>query len=138
MRTKTIAVEILEAGGDTCREEAAMVMAPSVAGQLGILPGHMPIIVRLTTGIVRLVRPGGEAVRFAVSGGFLEVGAGKVTILADAAEKVEEIDVQRALSAKKRAEERLRDQSESLDLARAQASLHRAVNRLRAVRGKDE
>lgn len=113
--------------------EVDLVLAPGVEGQLGILPHHAPLITALQPGEL-VVRRGDEEIVFAVGGGFLEVVRNKVTILADSAERAEEIDVERALAAKKRAEERLAQRrAEDVDHARAEAALRRAMARLRVV-----
>lgn len=113
--------------------EVDLVLAPGVEGQLGILPHHAPLITALQPGEL-VVRRGDEEITFAVGGGFLEIIHNKVTILADSAERAEEIDVERALAAKKRAEERLAQRrAEDIDHARAEAALRRAMARLRVV-----
>lgn len=106
------------------------VIAPGVEGQLGILPHHAPLMTTLQAGELR-VRRGGEEDSLAISGGFLEVRPDRVIVLADAAERAEEIDVARAEAAKKRAEQRLADRhAAGFDESRAEASLHRALARL--------
>ncbi|MBC7223155.1 MAG: F0F1 ATP synthase subunit epsilon [Anaerolineae bacterium] len=113
--------------------EVDLVLAPGIEGQLGILPNHAPLITALLPGEL-IVRQGDEEIVFAVGGGFLEVVHNKVTVLADSAERAEEIDVERALAAKRRAEERLAQRrAEDIDHARAEAALRRAMARLRAA-----
>lgn len=113
--------------------EVDLVLAPGIEGQLGILPHHAPLITALQPGEL-IVRRGDEEVIFAVGGGFMEVVHNKVTILADSAERAEEIDVERALAAKRRAEERLAQRrAEDVDYARAEAALRRAMARLRVA-----
>src|SRR5512136_606732 len=85
---------------------ADMVLLPGMDGEMGILPHHAPLLTTLKYGIIR-VRSQGQETIFTVAGGIAEVQPDIVTILADAAENVEEIDVQRAEAARKRAEERL-------------------------------
>jgi len=97
-------------------------------GQLGILPHHAPLMTILQAGEL-IVRRGGEEDTLAISGGFLEVRPDRVIILADQAERAEEIDIDRAEAAKKRAEERLSKKVE-IDTARVEASLRRAIARL--------
>jgi F-type H+-transporting ATPase subunit epsilon len=111
-------------------EEVDIVVAPGIEGQLGILPHHAPLMTILQAGEL-VVRRGNQEDIMAISGGFLEVRPDRVIVLADSAERAEEIDLARAEAAKKRAEERLRDRKvEGLDEARAEASLRRAVARL--------
>ncbi len=111
-------------------DEVDAVVAPGVEGELAILPDHAPLITMLQIGELR-IRKGGEERSLFVSGGFLEVHNNKVTVLADVAERAEEIDVERAEAARRRAEERLKARPPDLDLARAEAALRRATYRLR-------
>jgi len=87
--------------------EADIVLLPGMAGQMGILPHHAPVLTTLDYGII-MVRSKSEELHFTVAGGIAEVLPDKVTVLADAAENVEEIDLERAIIAKERAEERLK------------------------------
>lgn len=106
------------------------VVAPGIEGQLGILPHHAPLMTILQAGELVAKREGQDEI-MAISGGFLEVRPDRVIILADAAERAEEIDMARAEAAKKRAEERLRDRKAiGLDEAAAEAALKRAITRL--------
>lgn len=109
-----------------------MVVAPGVDGYLGILPHHTPLMTMLTSGELR-IKKDKEEIDMAITGGFLEVRPDKVVVLADAAEKAEEIDIARAEAAKKRAEERIAEKVPEADLARAQASLMRALIRLKVA-----
>jgi len=114
-------------------DDVNMVVAPGVEGELGIMPGHLPLVTRLRTGILRIYR-GNEKLVMAVSDGYMEVSRDKVVILAEAAELPEEIDVERALAAKRRALERLAVHSHDIDIVRAQAALRRAMVRLQVAR----
>ena len=106
--------------------------APGVEGSFGIMAGHMPLLTSLQIGALSFAEEGGGEARMAVSGGFAEVGRERVTILAETAERAEEIDVERAQSSRQRAEERLEDrQKTGVDVVRAQVALSRALNRLR-------
>lgn len=106
--------------------------APGSEGSFGVLAGHIPLLTALQIGRLRFVEEGGSEVQMAVSGGFVEVGRTQVAVLAEAAERLEEIDIERAKASRRRAEERLaRVQEEQVDVARAQAALARAVNRIR-------
>ncbi len=113
-------------------DEVDVVIAPGVEGQLGILPHHAPLMTMLQPGEL-IVKKGGEELSIAVTGGFLEVRPDRVIILADAAERAEEIDVRRAEEAKHRAEEWLRERAPGVDLAQVEASLRRALIRLEVV-----
>ena len=110
--------------------EVDAVIAPGVEGQLGILPHHAPLMTMLQAGEL-VARKGGQEEIMAISGGFLEVRPDRVIVLADSAERAEEIDTARAEAAKRRAEDRLRDRKAAgLDETRAEASLRRALVRL--------
>jgi F-type H+-transporting ATPase subunit epsilon len=111
-------------------EDVDIIIAPGVEGQLGILSHHAPLMTTLQAGELVTRRDGTED-SLAISGGFLEVRPDRVIVLADAAERAEEIDVTRAEAARKRAQDRLRDRKAAgLDEARAEAALRRAVARL--------
>lgn len=125
-------VEIITAERVVLQEDVDMVVAPGIEGQLGILPHHVPLLTTLQVGELRL-KKGDEEISLAVTGGFLEVQPDRVVILADAAERAEEIDIARAEMAKKRAEERLAKRVTEIDLARADASLARSLVRLRVA-----
>jgi F-type H+-transporting ATPase subunit epsilon len=126
----SIKIDIVTAERVVYSEEVDTVIAPGVEGQLGILPHHAPLMTTLQAGELR-VRRGGEEDSLAISGGFLEVRPDRVIVLADTAERAEEIDVSRAEAAKQRAEQRLADKRvPGLDSARSEASLQRAIARL--------
>ncbi|HEY63751.1 MAG TPA: F0F1 ATP synthase subunit epsilon [Caldilineae bacterium] len=111
-----------------------MVIAPGIEGELGILPKHAPLVTPLTYGELVIRKEGEEDVLIAIGGGFMEVRGDQVTILADVAERAEEIDIARAEAARRRAEERLRQRHrEAVDLARAEAALRRSLVRLRVA-----
>jgi F-type H+-transporting ATPase subunit epsilon len=128
----TIKVDIVTAERLVFSEDADIVMVPGVDGELGILPHHAPIMTMIKPGEV-LVRKGAEEYSLAVSGGFLEVKPDHITILADAAERADEIDIARAEAAKKRAEENLTNRTAETDNANAEASLRRALARLKVA-----
>jgi len=109
--------------------EEDVVIAPGTEGQLGILPHHAPLMTILQAGEL-VARRGGEEDIMAISGGFLEVRPDRVIVLADSAERAEEIDIERAEAAKKRAEQRLLEKPVEIDVARCEASLRRAMARL--------
>jgi F-type H+-transporting ATPase subunit epsilon len=114
-------------------EDADIVIVPGVEGEMGILPHHAPIMTMISAGEV-LVRKGTEEFYLAVSGGFLEVKPDHVTILADAAERADEIDIARAEAAKQRAEEKLATRTTSaVDSASVEAALRRALARLKVA-----
>ena len=105
---------------------------PGSEGEMGIWARHMPLLSALRVGRIHFSEEGGATRYVATSGGFVEIEHNHVTILAETAEFAEEIDAERALAAQQRAQERLaRIREETIDEARAQAALDRALNRLR-------
>jgi len=124
-------LEIVTAERVVYSEQIDILVAPGIDGELGILPSHAPLLTVLNPGELRVVKDGEETF-MAVSGGFAEVGQERVTILAETAERADEIDVARAKSSQQRAEERLASrESEEVDVVRAQMALSRALNRLK-------
>ena len=112
--------------------QVSSLQAPGSEGSFGVLAGHIPLLTSLQIGRLRFVEEDGNEVKMAISGGFVEVRREQVAVLAETAERVEEIDVERAEAARQRAEERLAQaRDEQVDVARAQAALARAINRLR-------
>lgn len=127
----TTYVDIVTPNGKVFEGEVNMVRARTTNGEIGVLPKHMPLVAPLEIGIVTLRIYEGEDKHAAVSGGFIEVTPDHVSILAEAAELKEHIDMDRALSAKQRAEkhlEELHEEHEHFD--RVKADLERAVNRI--------
>ncbi len=126
----SLKLDIVTAERVVFSEDVAEVIAPGAEGQLGILPHHAPLMTTLQAGELRVKR-GGEETSLAISGGFLEVRPDRVIVLADTAERADEIDVARAEAAKERARQRLADKkAEGLDEARAEMALSRAIARL--------
>ena len=125
-------LEIITAEREVYSDDVDVLVAPGSEGELGILPHHAPLMTALQPGEIR-VRKDGEEVFMAVSSGFLEVMDNKVTILADTAERSDEIDEARVQEALKRAEERIQMHSSDMDLERAVASLRRSQARLKVV-----
>ncbi len=110
-----------------------MVIAPGSEGSLGILPKHAPLISTLAQGELR-VKKGNQEQSIVVFGGFIEVTPEKVIVLADSAERIEELDITRAEEARKRAEEAVRNRGETVDMEEAMAALRRANLRLNVGR----
>ncbi len=128
-----IHVDIVTAERSVYSGDVDMVVAPGVEGQLGILPHHTPLMTTLKPGELRLKKAEGE-VSLVVTGGFLEVRPDRVVVLADAAERAEEIDTARAEEARKRAEKRLAETKLlGVDETRAEAALRRAIARIAVV-----
>jgi F-type H+-transporting ATPase subunit epsilon len=128
----TIRLEIITAERVIYSDDVNAVIAPGIEGVLGILPHHAPLMTILQPGEL-IIRKGQEETILCVTGGFLEVRPDKVIILADASEYCEEIDIERAEAAKKRAEERLKTSPEGLDHARAEAALRRSIIRIKVA-----
>lgn len=127
---KTIKVSVVTPDGPVYESDVEMVSTKASTGELGILPGHIPMVAPLQIGAVRL-KNGSKYEFIAVSGGFLEVRAQQVNILAQSAEISSEIDLERALRAKERAEKRLHERrQETHDFKRAELALQRAINRI--------
>jgi len=127
-----IKLDIVTAERVIFSDDVDILVAPGVEGQLGILPHHAPLMTMLQPGELR-VRKGKEELSMAITGGFLEVRPDRIIVLADAAERVEEINIKRAEEAKHRAQERLKQRTPEVDLARAEAAMRRALARLKVV-----
>ena len=128
----TLRLEIVTAERTVFSDDVNGVVAWGVEGQLGILPHHAPLMTVLQPGDL-LIRKDNEEQYLAISGGFLEVRPDKVIILADACERAEEIDIERAEAARRRAEEILKTRPPDVDTAAAEAALRRSLARLKAA-----
>lgn len=126
-------MSVVTPSGAVLEEDFEMVVCETETGELGVLPGHIPLVAPLSIGAVRL-KINNETKKVAVSGGFMEVRPDKVTILAPAAEKASDIDVMRANEAKERAEKRLQAKQADTDFQRAELALKRALNRISVTR----
>ena len=124
--------EILTAERRVYSDEVDMVIAPGQLGELGILPSHAPLLTPLQPGELR-IKKGSEEVAIAVTGGFLEMFQNKLTVLADAAERADEIDVERAEQAMARAQEQIRTGASDADLAVALAAIRRSQLRVKVA-----
>lgn len=131
----TFKLEIVTAERMVFSDDVSAVIAWGVEGQLGILPHHAPLMTMLQPGDILIRKDKGEEF-FAISGGFLEVRPDKVIILADACERVDEIDITRAEEAKRRAQETMKAAPLSTDAAAAEASLRRSLARLKVAKRK--
>lgn len=126
-------LQIITAEREVFAGEVDALVAPGVAGELGVLPNHAPLITVLQPGEL-MVRVSGEESYLALSGGYLEVLGDQVIILADAAEDVDEIDEARAQEALERAQQRVANRESDVELERAAASLRRAQVRVTVAR----
>lgn len=134
MYEKPFHLEIITPTRVVFRDEATSLSAPGVEGGFQVLYNHAPFLTALQPGELKVKDKDGNDTLFAASGGFVEVNANRVVVLADAVEKASEIDLPRAEAARARAEERLLRRDPDLDVERAQAALARALNRLRVAR----
>lgn len=132
-----MSLEIVTAERVVLSDEVDQVNVPTKDGRVGILPRHAPLLTVLDTGEMDILK-GGERTPYALSGGFMEVHANRVTILADTVERADEIDEARAERARQLAEERLAQQLNEQDAAIAEGELRRAMVRLRVAQLKRE
>jgi len=133
MLGQTIALEVVTPERHLVREQVNEVQMPGLQGYLGILPGHAPLITELWMGELSY-KKGAQAFHLSVIGGYAEVLADRVIVLADVAELAEGIDVERARAARDRAERRLvRPEDPEVDWARASLALQRALLRLQVA-----
>ena len=129
----TIHVDVVSAEELIFSGLAEFVVLPGEAGELGILPGHMPLMTRIKPGVVRIKTPGDKEELIFVAGGLLEVQPGLVTVLADTAIRGADLDEAKAMEAKKMAEEAMVNRGSEMDLARAEVELAHAVAQLAAI-----
>lgn len=129
---KTLTVSVVTPDGPVLKADYEMVVCETEDGELGVLPGHIPLVAPLVISAIRL-KHANDTDRLAVNGGFLEVQPNQITILAQSAEKPADIDVERARKAKERAESRLRSRQDDIDFNRAEMALKRAMNRIDVI-----
>ncbi|MCM2585402.1 F0F1 ATP synthase subunit epsilon [Lactiplantibacillus plantarum] len=136
---KSLTVSIVTPDGQVYENKTPMLIVGTIDGELGILPNHIPVIASLAIDEVRIkqLESDQEDDEIAVNGGFVEFSNNTATIVADSAERQNDIDVARAENARKRAETRIQNAQQKHDdaeLARAQVALRRAMNRLNVAR----
>jgi F-type H+-transporting ATPase subunit epsilon len=129
----TVFCSIVSAEKEIFDGQVEMVVASGTIGELGILPGHTPLLTGVKAGPVRLVLEGGEEEIFFASGGYIEVQPTSITILADTAVRADDLDEAAALEAQKKAELELSDQKADIDFARVSADLQDQVAMLRTI-----
>ncbi|MCC7327519.1 MAG: F0F1 ATP synthase subunit epsilon [Burkholderiales bacterium] len=133
--TNTIHVDVVSAEEQIYSGEAEFVVLPGVEGELGVFPRHTPLFTQIRPGAVRIKLPGQDQEELVfVQGGFLEVQPNKVTVLADTAIRAHDLDEAKALEAKQKAEDAMRDKDSAGSLASAQAELATALAQLEAIR----
>jgi len=130
----TLTVNIVTPDGPVYDGQVEMVIAKTVTGEVGILPGHIPMVAPLEIGAVKLKRDG-KVEYVAISGGFVEVRPQQVSVLTPSAELAESIDAARAKEALRRAEERMQSKQDNVDFKRAELALQRAMNRINVKEG---
>jgi F-type H+-transporting ATPase subunit epsilon len=129
----TVFCSIVSAEQEIFAGQVEMVVASGTIGELGILPGHTPLLSGVKPGPVRLILEGGEEQTFFASGGFIEVQPTSITILADTAMRADDLDEAEALEAKKKAELELSGQRSDIDFARITADLQEQAAMLRTI-----
>jgi F-type H+-transporting ATPase subunit epsilon len=130
---KTLQVDIVSAEASIFSGAADMVIAPGEAGELGILPEHMPLLTRIKPGTIR-IRTGDEEEVIYVSGGMMEVQPDRVTVLADTSVRAHDLDEAKAMEAERLAKDAIANRTSKLEVARAQAELAEAAAQLAAIR----
>ncbi len=133
MMAPTLRLDIVSAEHEIFSGEATMAFATGDLGELGIVPGHTPLITSLRPGEIVATMPDGSEKVFYVNGGMLEIQPYIVTVLSDTATRAEDIDEKAALEAKERAEQMLSEKSTEVDFAKASAELAEAIAQIRAV-----
>jgi F-type H+-transporting ATPase subunit epsilon len=137
----TIKVDVVSAEQSLFSGEAKFVALPGESGELGVLPGHTPLITRVRPGTVKIVMPDDSVETIFVAGGLLEIQPNHVTVLSDTAIRAADLDEAKAEQARRQAEETLRNAKDSVDIAVVQAELEmlaaqvQAARRLRTVGG---
>ncbi|MCU7558101.1 F0F1 ATP synthase subunit epsilon [Macrococcus capreoli] len=133
---KKIALDIVTPNGSVYSEhEAELVVLQTESGEMGVMAGHIPTVAPLKIGAVRVTRSNTDKDYVAVTEGFAEIRPEKITVLVQAAEKADAIDIERAKASLMRAEERLKeDKLEHVDFHRAERALHRALNRIEVAK----
>ena len=129
----SIYVDVVSAEQTIFPGEAKFIALPGESGELGILPGHTPLITKIRPGAVRIEKVDGDEEFVFVAGGILEIQPNKVTVLADTAIRGHDLDEAKALEAKKAAEEAMQNRSTEIDFAHAQSEFAMAAAQLAAI-----
>ena len=131
---KTFQVDIVSAEQEIYSGSAEMVIAPGEAGELGVLPEHVPLLTRVKPGTVRIIKAGVPDEVIYVSGGMMEVQPDGVTILADTSVRAHDLDEAKAMEAVRLAKESLANRAGDMNYAKAQAELAQGIAQLQAIR----
>ena len=130
----TVHIDVVSAEASIFSGEAAFVVAPASAGEVGIYPNHAPMITTVKPGALRIqLADTDEEVVIFISGGLLEVQPGMITVLADTAIRGHDLDEAKAIAAKLAAEEAMKNRSSDMDYAKAQAELSEAMAQIHAI-----
>ena len=132
MSDKTFVLTVVTPERRVFQDAVNMVIVRTVDGEMGVLPGHIPLVAPLAIGPMR-IKTGDVEHSAAINGGFIEITAGEVIIMSESAEMAEEIDVARAESARQRALARLEKKQADIDYARAKTALQRASVRIKVA-----
>ncbi len=130
----TIKVDVVSAEQSLFQGEAKFVVLPGESGEIGVLPGHTPLITRIRPGTVKIVMPDDTEELIFVAGGLLEIQPHHVTVLSDTAIRADDLDEAKAEQARQRAEETLRNTKDKADMAVVQAELEMLVAQAAAAR----
>ncbi|MGR4070510.1 MULTISPECIES: F0F1 ATP synthase subunit epsilon [Halomonadaceae] len=130
---KSFTCNIVSAEASIFSGEVEQIVASGIMGDLGILPGHAPLLTELQPGPVRVIHDGGQEENYYVSGGFLEVQPDVVTVLADSAARASDLDEAAAEEARQHALRAFNEKSAEMDYTRAAAELAEAVAQLRTI-----
>jgi F-type H+-transporting ATPase subunit epsilon len=133
MADKSFQLEIITPRRVVFKGDVTSVSAPGTSGGFQVLHSHAPLLSSLKIGELKVADPQGTEVLYAVSGGFAEVRENKVVVLAETAERKDEIDAARASASRERAEKRMAEKKNEIDFERARFSLLRAINRLKVA-----
>lgn len=131
--TDSIQVEIVSAEHEIYSGQAAMIFAPAEMGEVGIAPGHAPLVTKMGPGEVRVKDTEGNESAFYVSGGLLEIQPKVVTVLSDTAQRAEDLDEAAILKAKEEAENAFSNQEDAIDYAKARAQLAETAAQLQTL-----
>lgn len=130
---KELIVEIITPSKTAYKGEVKSITLPGTLGNFQVLFNHAPLLSSLEVGRIKIVEANGNILEFVTSGGTVEILKNKVLVLADSVETANEIDLERARQSYNRAKERLSSRKVDIDVLRAEASLHRALNRMKLV-----
>lgn len=129
----TMIADIVSSEKELFKGEIAFLVVPAIMGEIGILPGHTPLLTRMKSGSVSITLPDQQVEHIFVSGGILEIQPHRVTLLTDTGIRAADLDEAAILAAKARAEELMQNRSELFDLAETEARLVEAINQLRTL-----